>query len=66
MDAVLPILGAVLSAVAAAWPEVYRAIVPDGRSPEQVVADARAAAQSIPLRPAGDALDEHERRVRGG
>ena len=57
MEAVLPILGAVLSALATYGPAVYRAVVPDGRSPEQVIADARAAVAAIPVAPAASSID---------
>lgn len=57
IDALITIGGSVLSALATYGPAVYRAIVPDGRSPGEVIADARAAVQAIPHAPAAAGID---------
>lgn len=63
-EAIVQIVGVALSQLAQHAPAVYRAIVGDGRTVEQVVGDAQRAAHSIPVRPAGSALDAYERGER--
>lgn len=65
-DSLLTILGAVLSAAATYGPALYRAIVPDGRTPEQVIADARKAIAAIPHAPAADGIEDALSRRNGG
>lgn len=61
--AILAMLEGALKLAATLFPPIYQAIVGDGRTPEQVIADARAAVEAIPERPAGAALDAHLARI---
>lgn len=56
-DAILSIITAVLSAAATYAPPLYRAIVGDGRTLDQVLAEARVAVDAIPAAPAASSID---------
>jgi ribosomal protein L12E/L44/L45/RPP1/RPP2 len=61
--AILSIVEGGLRLLAEVAPAIYRAIVPDGRTVDEVIADARAAVEAIPERPAGRAIDAHRARL---
>lgn len=62
-DQLISIVGTGLSALAESWPTIYKAFVPDGRTPQQIIDAARAEVQKIPLRPIHTALDAYEHEI---